>query len=472
MFRQSRFYRLLPAVAGIALSGFVHAESPHDGFLDTSWGLFDSGKSIVPFDLGGDLLDHATGSAMGADGSLFLSGTVTDANGVRRIGVAKLGPDGTLDTNFGDDGRVLSPAIEGRMTGMAMVRRNNTLYVGGYHDTQGAGARDFAVCVFSTGGVPLNFLATGTSCVTVAFDIGVSKDDLAYDIAVQPDGKIVLAGTIAVNAADDTLAAFARFNTSGTLDESFAGTGRRILRSNIFQRHRVRSVAIATNGKIVAAGSTDLVGATETSALVIRLNGDGSDDLLSSDRPELAFAVDGSPDRDTGFNDLLLEDVPDSADDRLVVVGYAQMAANPTGSNRVIARLTPTVTWDTTFNGNGTEGYTVLGSTPRDSGSFETIAVQPGSGAYFAAGAYFPDGQPSDLNLCYVRADGSTTTWFEGSACVSVDFTLPGAFEAGGDVLVQGDGVYLSGTGFKGATDGDFVAAKFTLDRIFADDFD
>src|SRR5690242_4296634 len=115
MLRQSRFHRLLPAVAGIALSGFVHADPPHDGYLDTTWGLFDSGKSIVPFDLGGDLLDNATGSAMGADGSLFLAGSVTDANGVRRIGVAKLGPDGTLDTSFGDDGRVLSPAIEGRM---------------------------------------------------------------------------------------------------------------------------------------------------------------------------------------------------------------------------------------------------------------------------------------------------------------------------------------------------------------------
>jgi uncharacterized delta-60 repeat protein len=308
--------------------------------------------------------------------------------------------------------------------------------------------------------------------VTVPFDIGVSKDDLAYDIAVQPDGRIVLAGTIAVNAANDTLAAFARLNTDGTLDASFAGTGRRILRTtNVFQRHRVRSVAIASNGKIVAAGGTDVVGGTDAGALVIRLNADGTDDPLSN-TPELAFSVDGSPDRDTELNDLLLEHAPNSADDRIVVVGYTQTAQNPGGSNRLIARLNPNGTFDATFNGGGHDGYTILGAGPGEVGNFESVAVQPGSGAYFAAGAYFPSGQPSDLQLCHIEADGLTTTWFEGFACASVDFTLPGEFEAGGDVLVQGDGVYLSGTGFKGETDGDFVAAKFTLDRIFADDFD
>ena len=473
MLCHSRSFLLLSALAGFSLPGLVRADPPHDGYLDTTWGWFDSGKSIVPFDLGGDLLDHATGSAMGADGSLFLAGSVTDANGVRRIGVAKLGPDGTLDMNFGDDGRVLSPAIEGRMTGMALVRRNNTLYVGGYHDTQGAGARDFAVCVFSTGGVPLNFLGTGTSCVTAAFDIGVSKEDLAYGVAVQPDGKIVLAGTIAVNADDDTLAAFARFKTDGTLDTSFAGTGRRILRTaNIFQRHRVRSVAIAANGKIVAVGGTDVVGGADAGALVIRLNADGSNDPLSG-TPELAFAVDGSPNRDTELNDLLLEDAPNSTDDRIVVVGYAQTPGNPGGRNRLIARLNPNGTFDASFSGgDGSDGYYISGGAAGTVGEFRSVARQAGSGAYFAAGTFTLPDAATDLNLCRFAADGSTATYFENAGCVAVDFGLAGAFEAGGDVLVQGDGIYLSGTGFKGETDGDFVAAKFTVDRIFAGGFD
>jgi uncharacterized delta-60 repeat protein len=473
MHHHSSFFRLPIALAGLALSGLVHAESPHDGYPDTTWGLFDSGKSIVPFDLGGDLLDNATGSAMGADGSLFLAGTVTDANGVRRIGVAKLGPDGTLDTDFGDDGRVLSPAIDGRMNGTALVRRNNTLYVGGFHDTQGASARDFAVCVFSTSGVPLVFLATGTSCVTAAFDIGVSKDDRAYDIAVQPDGKIVLAGTIAVNADNDTLAAFARFNTDGTLDADFGDAGRRILRTtNVFQRHRVRSVAIASDGKIVAAGGTDVVGSTDSGALVIRLNADGTDDPFAG-TPELSFSVDGSPNRDTELNDVLLEDAPDSGDDRIVVVGYAQIEGNAGGHNRLIARLRPNGTFDPSFSGgDGSNGYHVSGGANGTFAEFESVAKQAGSGSYFTAGTFtYPD-EPTDLNLCHFNADGSTTTYFESSACALVDFGLPGAFEAGGDVLVQGDGIYLSGTGFKGETDGDFVAAKFTVDRIFADSFD
>lgn len=461
--------RLLPVLAGLALSGFVRAEAPHDGYLDTSWGLFGSGKSLVAFDFGGDLLDQATGSAVGADGSLFLAGTVKDAGGTRRMGVAKLKPDGTLDTDgFGDDGRVLTTAMSGTLFASSMVRRNNVLYVGGWRQVN-ASSRDFAVCVFSTGGVPLTFLGTGTPCVTAAFDIGVSKDDAAYDIAVQPDGKIVLAGTMAVNSASDTLAAFVRFNTDGTLDTGFAGTGMRIVRTtNVFQRHRVRGVAIASNGKIVAVGSTDIVGSTDASALVIRLNADGSDDPLSS-TPELAFSVDGSPNRDTELNELALEDAPDSADDRIVAVGHAQIADNAGGSNRLIVRVNPNGTLDPKFNDG--EGYNVFGGEPGSVGQLESVVLKPGGG-YIAAGTWFGVDEPSDLNVCYVGADGLTHSYFEGGACRTLDFSLPGAFDSGADVVMQGDGIYLSGTGFESETNGDFVAAKFTVDRIFANAFD
>jgi uncharacterized delta-60 repeat protein len=461
--------RLLPVIAGLALSGFVHAESPHDGYLDTNWGLFNSGKSLVPFDFGGDLLDQAAGSAVGADGSLFLAGTVKDAGGTRRMGIAKLKPDGTLDTEgFGNDGRVLTTAASGTLFASSLVRRNNVLYVGGWRQVN-ASSRDFALCVFSTAGVPLSFLGTGTPCVTAAFDIGVSKDDAAYDLAVQPDGKIVLAGTIAVNSESDTLAAFVRFNTDGTLDTGFADSGRRIVRTTTtFQRHRIRGVAIASNGKIVAVGSTDVVGGTDASALVIRLNADGTDDPLSN-TPELAFSVDGSPNRDTELMELALERAPDSADDRIVAVGYAEVAENPTGSNMLIVRVGPNGTLDPTFNDSG---YNVLNGQVGWSTELESVALRPGGG-YIAAGTWFGVDEPSDLEACYVGADGITHSYFEGTAaCRRIDFSLPGEFETGADVVMYGDGIYVSGTGFENETNGDFVAAKFTVDRIFANGLD
>jgi len=469
--------RLL-GVLGLGAAGLAHAAAPNDGYLDTSWGLFGSGKSLVPFDLGGDLLDQAAGSALGSDGSLFLAGTVKDANGIKRMGVAKLKPDGTLDTSGfgGGDGRVLSATNAGTLVATALVRRNTTLYVAGYREVN-ATNRDFALCVFSTAGVPLSFLGTGTSCVTASFDLGPTiSQDMAYDLAVQPDGKIVLAGTTAVNSSSDTYAAFVRFNANGLLDGSFglSHSGQTLLRtSNVFQRHRVRAVAVASNGKIVAVGSTDVVGASDTGALVIRLNSDGSPDPLSN-TDELTFAVDGSSSRDTVLNDVLLEDVADAADDRMVVVGYAQTAGNPTGANRLIARLAPAGSFDASFSGgDGSDGYDISGGAAGTYGVFESVAAAPGGGAYFPAGTFSFPGEPSDLNVCRYRADGGTETFFEGlSACKNVDFSLPGAFETGAEVQVMGDGIYLSGTGFKTASDGDFVAAKFTVDRIFRDRFE
>lgn len=453
------------------LAAMAQADAPADGFLDTQWGLFGSGKSLVPFDLGGDLVDQATASVLGVDGSLFIAGTVKDANGIRRFGVAKLKPDGILDTaGFGGgDGRVLSPSNSGTLVATSMARRNNTLYVGGYRIVD-ATNRDFVVCVFSTSGVPLLFQSTGTACVGASFDAGQTvSQDMAYGIAVQNDGKIVVAGTSAVASVADTYAAFARFNSSGLLDSTFGpnGNGLTLVRtSNVFVRHRIRAVRVASNGKIAAVGSTTVVGSTDLGALVIRLNSDGTPDALSN-TSELSFSKDGSNGRDTVLNDLLLEDDPNSADDKFVVVGYADTAAGERSG--LIARLNTNGTFDGSFR-SGT-GHLLFTSTD-NSWEFASVARQPGYG-YLMAGTFIEDGNPSDLSVCRIRHDGVTQLFFQGNAtCGQIDFTLPGAYEIGASVQVQGNSVYLSGSGFKTDTDIDFVAAKITLDRIFFNGFD
>ena len=459
------------ALVACLLTAAARAAAPSDGLLDTQWGLFGSGKSLVPFDLGGDLVDNATGSALGIDGSLFIAGSVKDANGVRRIGVAKLKPDGTLDTaGFGGgDGRVLSPSSAGTLVATSIVRRNSTLYVGGYRIVD-ASNRDFVVCVFATNGVPLLFQSTGTACVSASFDAGQTlSQDMAFGIAVQNDGKIVLAGTSAVNSVSDTYAAFARFTSAGQLDAGFGanGSGLTMLRtSNVFQRHRISAVRLASNGKIVAVGSTTVVGSSDFGALVMRLASNGMPDSLSNTN-ELSFSKDGSNTRDTVLYDLLLEDDPSSAEDKIVVAGYADTAAGERSG--LIARLNTNGTFDTSFRSPA--GYRLFTST-NNSREFTSLAQQPGYG-YVMAGTFTADGSPSDLMVCRVRSDGVAEAFFQSnSACGEIDFSLPGAFEVGTAVQVQGNGVYLSGSGFKTDSNIDFIAAKLTLDRIFFDGFD
>src|SRR5262249_57418328 len=73
---------------------------------------------------------------------------------------------------------------------------------------------------------------------------------LAYSLAVQQDGKIVLAGEASLNGDRDF--ALARYNGDGTLDASF-GTGGKVT-TTFGQNDVAFSVAVQPDGKIVTAG--------------------------------------------------------------------------------------------------------------------------------------------------------------------------------------------------------------------------
>ena len=79
--------------------------------------------------------------------------------------------------------------------------------------------------------------------------------DAANAVAVQPDGKIVVAGFAEVNAIDSDFA-LARYNADGTLDTSFSADG--IVTTDLgTESDDARALAIQPDGKIVLAGDTD-----------------------------------------------------------------------------------------------------------------------------------------------------------------------------------------------------------------------
>jgi len=100
--------------------------------------------------------------------------------------------------------------------------------------------------------------------------------DCAYAMALQPDGKIVLVGET-FYANDHAAIAVARYDQNGQLDVSFNQTGQLITDVNHYQ-DRAYAVAVQLDGKLVLAGMT----ATSHSSdfLVMRYNADGSRDPL------------------------------------------------------------------------------------------------------------------------------------------------------------------------------------------------
>jgi uncharacterized delta-60 repeat protein len=458
-------YRTLLA-CGLVQAG-VAVAAPIDGALDTNWGLVNSGKSSISFDYGGTMGDFATASAIGPDGSMYISGTVKDAGGVSRMGVTRLNPNGLIDLDFGTDGRVMSPSSQGELFNTAgIVLKGNTLLVGGYKKVSGDNW-NFALCAFNTAGVPLLFNSTLQPCVYASIDPGPSlSHDIAQSMAIQPDGKVVMAGTTAVANLNDTYAAFVRFATSGALDSGFglSGSGVQLMRTtNLYLRHQINAVAIASNGKIVAVGRTDVVGGNDSSALIVRLEADGTVDQLSQS-DECVFEVDGSNSRDTELLNLVLVPNAGGLEDDVVTVGYAQMSGT-VHSGLIAKRRGQVCAYDTNFSGgDGSNGYSVL--TAGDSMTFNSVAKQTGVG-YVLAAAYTPSGADSDMLIGRVKLDGSTDFLVN-----QVDFGGIHSSDLVADVHVQGDGIYLAGSWQKTGANYDFGAAKFVLDQIFANGFD
>lgn len=144
----------------------------------------------------------------------------------------------------------------------------------------------------------------------VITDFGIA-DDQARAVAVQEDGKIVVAGYSSNSAVKDI--AVARYLPDGGLDPDFNDGG--TLSFNISDGNAtVQSLSIAADGRIVIAGAFDTaLGRADTNGFVVRLNPDGSTDNTFGENGRFILAFEGLS---CGLNDLQVLD-----DGRYAVAG-------------------------------------------------------------------------------------------------------------------------------------------------------
>src|SRR5262249_14524638 len=154
-------------------------------------------------------------------GKIVVAGTFTAADGSTDIAVARFTPLGTLDTSFGAGGRQTIDIKSGSNDqGRAVaIQPDGKIVVAGL-TIVGPGDSDFAVARLNAdGSLDTSFNSTGIQ--TVAFNIGpaasgstpAARDDEANGVAIQSDGKIVLAGFAQVNATGNNDFAVARLNS-------------------------------------------------------------------------------------------------------------------------------------------------------------------------------------------------------------------------------------------------------------------
>ncbi len=258
--------KLLAATLAIAAVYFPSGAAAAPGQLDASFGV-----GGVAFAGMGPSGGEAVASLALPDGRLLVAGNYlsgTSGSVIRRLAqmmVARFNVDGTPDATFGIGGR--SPPtdyiVEGKAEAMAL-QADGKIVVAGYAGRQNQVA--FAVTRFNADGT------FDAAFGEKLFTMPGSLQSKAHAVALQADGRIVLAGEADVGGTPQM--ALLRLTASGALDTTFNATGR--LMFPMGSGHAsLRGLAIQPDGRILAVG--EATGASSDFALV-RLNADGTFD--------------------------------------------------------------------------------------------------------------------------------------------------------------------------------------------------
>lgn len=204
------------------------------------------------------------GVAVQADGKIVAGGLAKSSSDFDVV-VARYNANGTPDATYGTNGFAILDIGGVDNRGSAMVLQpDGKVVVAGTHGNPAVDS-DFLLARFTTTGAPDATFGTGGSVIS-AFS---PSTDWAYGLALQPDGKLVAAGMVTNGAAANV--GVARYLTNGTLDTTFDGDG---LAINAFSAAcYARAVAVLPDGRIVTGGNTLL------SMLIVMFNANGSPDL-------------------------------------------------------------------------------------------------------------------------------------------------------------------------------------------------
>ncbi len=297
---------VLAVCALLLFSGFMQqAQAASVIPLDPSFG--SGGKAVVDINYG----DHAQEILIQPDGKYIVAGYSVEhppftTQYFYYASMIRYHSDGTVDTSFGADGKVVSSLSGGIVEGAALQPDGKIVLVGvkvPFNTTLVArfnsdGSRDTS---FGNNGT-----ASGLPCY------------FARDVAVQPDGRIVVVGN-GSGGCNFTNSSFftQRYNPNGSLDTTFNDSGTRL---DFFSEFNYAyAVALQPDGKVLVAGKAFDVSSSRYEWALIRLQTNG---LLDS-----SFDTDGIVYADFGGDNEEILDLVIQPDGKVVAAGQVTIAS-------------------------------------------------------------------------------------------------------------------------------------------------
>lgn len=167
--------------------------------------------------------------------------------------LARYNPNGTLDNTFDGDGKLITPFVTaGNRASAVAIQSDGKIVVAGTAEDVGSTTNSIAVARYNiNGSLDNTFDADGM----LTTKIGSNNDSYGIGVALQNDGKIVVAGGARIGTGLDF--ALARFNTNGALDNTFDGDGKATLD---FGGDDEATAMTLFGTRIYVAGSTNVNG--------------------------------------------------------------------------------------------------------------------------------------------------------------------------------------------------------------------
>ena len=239
------------AVALFATLMASATSSAAPGSLDTTFGT--GGKVTTSFSGSADM----NALVVQPDGKLVAAGWDASQSA---FGLARYNTNGSLDSTFGTGGTVSTPIGVDTYGASALVLQSDGKLVAAGNAWKDTVDADFAAIRYNANGSLDTSFGTGGK-VTTSFG---SQEDDAYALVVQPDGKLVAAGVVFNGVRWDF--ALARYNTDGSLDTTF-GTGGKVITAVGTGDDVAFALALQPDGNLVAGGYAANAG-TDAFALV------------------------------------------------------------------------------------------------------------------------------------------------------------------------------------------------------------
>ena len=351
-----------------------------DGTLDTSFG--SSGVVLTPGDSFGESV------AIQSDGKIVVAGgdgTYPNNN----FSLRRYATNGDLDLGFGVAGSVSTDFDASSDRAAAVVVQTDGKIVAAGHYYKSGSQHGFAIARYETTGILDTTFGIGGKVMTTF----TGPPGGARSLALQPDGKIVVAGNSNSGNTGDFL--LARYLVNGTLDPTFDGDGKVV--ADVGVTDVGKSVKVQSDGKIVLAGYTDIngtpgFGGNQVMA-VLRFNDDG---LLDT-----SFSGDGvatTPIIPTGYtigNSMALQQ-----DGKIVVVGNSAGFTSGEYERFSLARFDTDGSPDTTLKGGtGLHHIPITSSGYANASALDAdgkilVAGETGSGAMLARFLVLPSPDP------------------------------------------------------------------------------